>query len=141
MTAIEPDRAFGELGFDSLTAVEFRNGLNETTGLRLPATLIFDYPSPQVLADHLAAELAPAERSAAGTEGGEEAAVRRALAQLPLAALRDAGLLDGLLELAGVRPEPGADQEDGSGASIDAMDAESLISLALEGTAGDDDAL
>ncbi|MEU1672569.1 type I polyketide synthase [Streptomyces roseifaciens] len=141
ITAIEPDRAFGELGFDSLTAVEFRNGLNETTGLRLPATLIFDYPSPQVLADHLAAELAPAERAAAGTEGGEEAAVRRALAQLPLAALRDAGLLDGLLELAGVRPEPGADQEDGSGASIDAMDAESLISLALEGTAGDDDAL
>ncbi|MFF4528964.1 SDR family NAD(P)-dependent oxidoreductase [Streptomyces sp. NPDC001407] len=140
--AVEPDRAFSELGFDSLTAVEFRNQLNGTTGLRLPATLIFDYPSPQVLAAHLAAELAPAERSAAGTE---EEAVRRALGAIPLAALREAGLLDGLLELAGVRPQPDAAPEDEIGASIDDMDAESLISLALDGLtdglARDEDAL
>ncbi|MET8850309.1 type I polyketide synthase, partial [Amycolatopsis sp. NPDC004625] len=53
--AVAPDRAFQEIGFDSLTAIEFRDALRAETGLALPATLVYDWPTPVALAGHLRA--------------------------------------------------------------------------------------
>ncbi|WP_461001029.1 SDR family NAD(P)-dependent oxidoreductase [Streptomonospora sediminis] len=61
-----PDgQAFKELGFDSLTAVEMRDALVSATGAALPASLVFDHPTPSALADHLYREIGGGEQALA----------------------------------------------------------------------------
>ncbi|MYQ65094.1 MULTISPECIES: type I polyketide synthase [Streptomyces] len=79
--AIDADRDFHDLGFDSLTAVELRNRLTAATGLRLPATLVFDYPTPTVLAEHLVSALLDEERK---TGAAGPAVVATAVAEDPI---------------------------------------------------------
>jgi acyl transferase domain-containing protein len=67
-TAIDPDRPFKELGFDSAAAVELRNVLNGIAGLALPATLAFDHPTPRRVAEKMRLELEGDDRETVRSE-------------------------------------------------------------------------
>lgn len=150
---IGAEQAFSLAGFDSLTSVELRNRLRRATGLPLPATLLFDYPTPVAAARYLRTELF-SERTA-GNGGGaahggsaqdvDDAEVRELMLSIPPARLREAGLLDSLLSLAGhasvsgseaggAGPAPGDDD----GPSLDDMGVDDLVRMAMKNAVPDE---
>ncbi|MGK8522859.1 beta-ketoacyl reductase [Nocardia asteroides] len=133
-TGVDPDQEFGAMGFDSLIAIKFRNRMETATGLTLSATLIFDYPTPRALAGHLINAITDSGR-AVSDESVDDWEIRKLLLDIPVAALREAGLLNTLLRLRDT-DATGIDG-DHSDAAIDDMPADALIRLALD-TASDD---
>jgi hypothetical protein len=126
---VRPGVAFRDAGFDSLTAVEFRNRLAVVTGQQLPATLVFDYPTPRMLARWLRTAISPVDGESVDAKA-EEAEIRRALASIPLAQLRGAGLMAPLLRLVDFKSEEPASDEEDETSLLDTMDTESLIRMA-----------
>ncbi|WP_443049727.1 SDR family NAD(P)-dependent oxidoreductase [Streptomyces sp. HD] len=139
---IDPDQSFKELGFDSLTAVELRNRMNTAIGVLLPATLVFDYPTPAALADHLCREhfAGGAEPGPAAPGAGEpdEATIRKLLTSIPISRFRESGLLNALMDLAPAAApavqepvrENGA-HVDADDVDVDGMDVDDLVRMAL----------
>ncbi|MFD0823126.1 beta-ketoacyl reductase, partial [Micromonospora zhanjiangensis] len=113
--AIPADLAFTQLGFDSLTAVELRNRLNSALGVRLPATLLFDFPNAGAVAQHLTTLFDDAPAAAP-----DDDELRRVLASIPL---------DRAVELPA---SPAAARTATDSSAIDEMDISALIELALD---------
>ncbi|MFF2327305.1 MULTISPECIES: SDR family NAD(P)-dependent oxidoreductase [unclassified Streptomyces] len=130
--AIVADRAFQDLGFDSLTAVEFRNRLSASLGVRLPTTLVFNYPTPRAMTGYVLGLLFPEMSTDTGAAVPNEARLRHVLATVSLRRLQAAGLLDALLRLADA-PDDSENPDESVAEGIDEMDVDNLIQLALDG--------
>ncbi|MFP5389480.1 MAG: beta-ketoacyl reductase, partial [Thermoleophilia bacterium] len=125
---VAPEKAFKDLGFDSLAAVELRNRLAADSGVAIPSSLAFDYPTPAAVSEYLLFSLTAGPERA---ESGEERQIRQALAEIPIERLRGSGLLVSLLELAGI--EDGSSEAPADGERIDSMDIGDLVQRTLEG--------
>ncbi|MDI3315432.1 MAG: type I polyketide synthase [Mycobacterium sp.] len=123
---IDTTRAFQDLGFDSLSAIELRNRLKTATGLPLSPTLIFDYPTPATLAEHIEQQLGGDH--VGDTDEARDAEIRRLVASIPVQRLRDEGVLDILLGMAGDGSGPSQKKDS---AAISDMSLDELVNIAL----------
>ncbi|BAI73723.1 coronafacic acid polyketide synthase I (plasmid) [Azospirillum sp. B510] len=128
------DTPFRDAGLDSLMALELRNRLSWSTGLRLPATLVYDLPTPLLLAEHLRTALFPAGDTGKAAERpsgiDEDARLREILGSLTTGRLRAAGLLEPLLRLAGMEDGTPPPAETPSETKIRAASVDELLDLA-----------
>ncbi|MEU2666797.1 type I polyketide synthase [Micromonospora sp. NPDC007220] len=129
--SIDVERGFVELGFDSLTAVEFRNRLNAATGLRLPSTLIYDRPTTAALVEYLRGALLAERSTSALTVLGELNKLEHAMRAVASADTDRAAVGARLRELLSLwtYTESGADSAADEGASLESASAEEIFSL------------
>jgi acyl carrier protein len=127
-TLIPLDQPLQNLGLDSLMAVELRNRLGARCGTKLPATLLFDYPTTHDLARYLLEKVLPETPAAAGQNLSDEE-IRLALASVPISELRRLGLLDQLLQLRPMASASDSADLEIRRRNIDEMGADDLISM------------
>ncbi len=122
--ATAPDKPFSDLGFDSLGVMEFRNRLKTAVGLQLPATAMFDYPTPEALAGFVRREIAPVDDPAQRITD-EVDALARSFDTADLSAADRSGIADKLAAL--VRRLEGRDPGEVDIAGLDAADDRELF--------------
>lgn len=130
---VDAERAFQDQGFSSMAGVELRNRLKterELAGLSLSRTLIFDYPTPNALAGHLAQQI-----SGRSENESDDDRFWSLLHTIPISELRRTGLLDKLLLLAG-DPQRAMSEAQMGDDVIDSLSPDALIAMTLD---GDDD--
>jgi mycoketide-CoA synthase len=123
--AIDPQRPFRELGFDSLAAVELRNRLSAETGLRLPATLVFDYPTSSAVAQHLVGEVARNGAAPVSSVESELAELERRLSAIAVddvGRAQASGRLRALLSVWDAEGTPEDDEDVRSGTAQDVFE-------------------
>jgi NADPH:quinone reductase-like Zn-dependent oxidoreductase/acyl carrier protein len=128
--ALDTESTFKDLGIDSLTALELRNTLATQTGLTLPATVVFDHPTPAALAKHLHTQMAGTAPQADATDTDYFQQIQELIASIPANRLVQANLLEFLQNLLPRDTDPIAGPRDKR--NLADMSIDDLVAVALD---------